>query len=84
MAEELAQSPHEYHVDDDTTYDFQENEFEETKRTEKEKHCFFYTWNLQGLTIQQYKNKKKFWNTNTKQDSNLEEILYVSQQGLYA
>ena len=25
LAEELAQSPPEYHIDDDTTYDFQEN-----------------------------------------------------------
>ena len=29
VAEELAQSPPEYHVDDDTTYDIQENEFKE-------------------------------------------------------
>ena len=35
MAEELAQSPPEYHVDDDTTYDFQENEFEENKENRK-------------------------------------------------
>ena len=31
VAEELAQSPPEYHVDDDTTYDFEEKEFEENK-----------------------------------------------------
>ena len=33
MAEELVQSPPEYHVDDDTTYDFQENEFEQNKES---------------------------------------------------
>ena len=37
VAEELAQSPPEYHVDDDTTYDFQENEFEEKKENRKRK-----------------------------------------------
>ena len=37
VAEELAQSPPEYHVDDDTTYDFQENEFEENKENRKRK-----------------------------------------------
>ena len=37
MAEELAQSTPEYHVDDDTTYDFQENEFEENKENRKRK-----------------------------------------------
>ena len=37
LAEELAQSPPEYHVDDDTTYDFQENEFEENKENRKRK-----------------------------------------------
>ena len=45
----------------------------------------FYTSDLQGFTIQQYKNKKnlKYKNTSTKQNSKLEETLYVSQQGLY-
>ena len=51
------------------------------REQKKENTIFFYTSNLQGLTIQQYKNKKNFWNTDTKQDSNLEEILYISQQG---
>ena len=37
MAKELAQSPPEYHVDDYTTYDFQENEFEENKENRKRK-----------------------------------------------
>ena len=37
VAEELAQSPPEYHVDDNTTYDFQENEFEENKENRKRK-----------------------------------------------
>ena len=37
VAEELAQSHPEYHVDDDTTYDFQENEFEENKENRKRK-----------------------------------------------
>ena len=37
VAEELAQSPPEFHVDDDTTYDFQENEFEENKVNRKRK-----------------------------------------------
>ena len=36
MAEELAQLSPEYH-DDDTTYDFQENEFEENKENRKRK-----------------------------------------------
>ena len=36
---------------------------------------YFYYSNLQGLTIQQYKNKK-IYNTSTKQSSNLEEILH--------
>ena len=36
MAEELARLPPEYH-DDDTTYDFQENEFEENKESRKRK-----------------------------------------------
>ena len=36
MAEELAQLSPEYH-DDDTTYDFQENEFEENKENQKRK-----------------------------------------------
>ena len=35
--EELAQSHPEYHVDDDTTYDFQEIEFEENKENRKRK-----------------------------------------------
>ena len=35
VAEELAQSPPEYHVDNDTTHDFQENEFEENKENRK-------------------------------------------------
>ena len=43
---------------------------------------FLYTSNLQGVTIQQYKNKK-ILKCKTKQDSNLEEILNISQQGLY-
>ena len=34
-AEELAQSPLENHVDDDTSYDFQENEFEENRENQK-------------------------------------------------
>ena len=33
VAEELVQSPPEYHVDDDKTYDFQENEFEQNKES---------------------------------------------------
>ena len=37
MAKELAQSPPEYQVDDYTTYDFQENEFEENKENRKRK-----------------------------------------------
>ena len=37
VAEELAQSHPEYHVDDDTTYDFQEIEFEENKENRKRK-----------------------------------------------
>ena len=37
-AEELAQSPPEYHIDDDTAYDFQENEFEENKENQKKKN----------------------------------------------
>ena len=37
VAEELAQSHPEYHVDDDTIYDFQENEFEENKENRKRK-----------------------------------------------
>ena len=38
VAEELAQSPPEYHIDDDTAYDFQENEFEENKENQKKKN----------------------------------------------
>ena len=37
VAEELAQSPPEYHVVDDTTNDFQENEFKENKENRKRK-----------------------------------------------
>ena len=37
VAEELAQSHPEYHVDDDTTYDFQEIEFEENKENRERK-----------------------------------------------
>ena len=37
VAVELAQSPPEYHVDDDTTNDFQENEFKENKENRKRK-----------------------------------------------
>ena len=37
VAEELAQSPPKFHVDDDTTYDFQENESEENKVNRKRK-----------------------------------------------
>ena len=37
VAEELAQSSPEYHVDDHTVYDFQENEFEEDKENRKRK-----------------------------------------------
>ena len=37
MAEELAESPPEYHVDDATAYDFQENEFKENKENRKRK-----------------------------------------------
>ena len=36
-SEELAQSAPEYHADDDTTYDFQENEFKENKNNRKRK-----------------------------------------------
>ena len=35
VAEELAESPPEYHVDDATAYDFQENEFKENKENRK-------------------------------------------------
>ena len=38
LAEELAQSPPEYHTDGNTTYDFQENEFGETKENQKKKN----------------------------------------------
>ena len=37
VVEELAQSPPEYHVDDDTTYDFQENEFQKNQENKKRK-----------------------------------------------
>ena len=37
VAVELGQSPPEYHVDDDTTNDFQENEFKENKENRKRK-----------------------------------------------
>ena len=40
---------------------------------------FFYTSNLQGLTVPWYKNKN-FKNASTKQDSNIEKIQYISQE----
>ena len=83
VSEELAQSAPEYHADDDTTYDFQENEFKENKDNRKRKTLNLHEWTWSFCW--RVEGGSKTQKINTKKDSKKtfrDELLEIKKQQL--